>query len=138
MSLCHCLKDHQHWKVLMTGIAPLNRVFTFRAVLGRFDPSKALSLLYVRTTGFNVQRDTCYFLPTQCIHVVCMGVRTNSCYFPNTVLTDWLLGAFADLRKMTVLSCLSSWNNSAPTGRIFMKFDIYAFFEKVLGKFKFR
>ena len=24
----------------------------------------------------------------------------------------------------------SAWNNSAPTGRIFMKFDIYAFFEK--------
>ena len=38
-----------------------------------------------------------------------------------------LLGAFAKLRKATVSFvnvCLSVWNNSAPTGRIFMKFGI--------------
>jgi len=39
------------------------------------------------------------------------------------------LGAFAKLRKATIsfviLSVrLSAWNNSAPTGRIFMKFGI--------------
>jgi hypothetical protein len=38
------------------------------------------------------------------------------------------LGAFAKLRKATVshVMCVrpSAWNNSAPTGRIFMKFDI--------------
>jgi hypothetical protein len=28
-------------------------------------------------------------------------------------------------------------NNSAPTGRIFMKFDIWAFFENLWKKFKF-
>jgi len=37
------------------------------------------------------------------------------------------LGSFAKLRKATtcfVMSVrLSAWNNSAPTGRIFMKFD---------------
>jgi hypothetical protein len=33
--------------------------------------------------------------------------------------------------------CPSAWNNSAPTGRIFMKFDIYVFFENLLRKFKF-
>ena len=42
------------------------------------------------------------------------------------------LGAFAKLRKTTVNFVLSvrpsvrppAWNNSAPTGRIFMEFDI--------------
>ena len=32
---------------------------------------------------------------------------------------------------------LSTWNNSALTGRIFMKFDIWVFFENMSGKFKF-
>jgi len=32
---------------------------------------------------------------------------------------------------------LSAWNNSAPTGRIFMKFDIQVFFENLSRKFKF-
>jgi hypothetical protein len=31
----------------------------------------------------------------------------------------------------------SAWNNSAPTGRIFMKFDISLFFENISKKFQF-
>ena len=31
-----------------------------------------------------------------------------------------------------------AWNNSAPIGRILMNFDIWAFFENLWGKFKFR
>jgi len=31
----------------------------------------------------------------------------------------------------------SAWNNSAPTGRIFMKFDIWVFFENLSRKLKF-
>jgi hypothetical protein len=52
------------------------------------------------------------------------------------LLSEAFLGAFAKLRKaimsfvmsvrLSVL--LSAWNNSAPTGRIVMKFDIWAFF----------
>jgi hypothetical protein len=30
-----------------------------------------------------------------------------------------------------------AWNKSVPAGRIFMKFDILGFFEKVSRKFKF-
>jgi hypothetical protein len=49
------------------------------------------------------------------------------------------VGAFANLRKTTIsfvmsdhLSvCLSAWNNSPPTGRVFIKFDIWAFFSKI-------
>jgi hypothetical protein len=33
--------------------------------------------------------------------------------------------------------CQSEWNNSAPTGRIFMKFDIWGLFEYLLRKLKF-
>ena len=50
-----------------------------------------------------------------------------------------VLGVFAELRKATIsfvmsvcLSVrLSSWNNSAPIGRIFIKFDIGVYFENV-------
>ena len=42
--------------------------------------------------------------------------------------TKTVLGAFVRLRKATVSFVvsvrLSAWNNSASTGRIFMKFDI--------------
>ena len=45
--------------------------------------------------------------------------------------------AFSKLLKATVSFmsvCLSAWNNSAPTGRIFMKFDITNFLEKPVEK----
>jgi len=59
-----------------------------------------------------------------------------------------LLGVLTKLRKKRVLAsscvyvlrlsvCLSAWNNSAPIGRIFVKFDISGFFENLLRKFKF-
>jgi hypothetical protein len=38
------------------------------------------------------------------------------------------------LRHVCLSVCLSAWNNSAPTGRIFMEFDIWVFFEKSLKK----
>ena len=50
------------------------------------------------------------------------------------------LGAFAKLRKAIFLAspclsvCPSAWNNSAPTERIFTKFDILGFFENLSGK----
>ena len=34
--------------------------------------------------------------------------------------------------------CPSAWNNSAPTGRVFMKFDIVVFFENLSRKSRFR
>ena len=52
-----------------------------------------------------------------------------------------LLGVFAKLRKVTISFDMSvrlfARNNSAPTGRIFMKFDICVFCEKLLRKLKF-
>jgi hypothetical protein len=52
------------------------------------------------------------------------------------------LGVFAKFRKATVIFvmsvCLSVWYNSAPTRRIFLKFDIWGFFGNLPGKFKIR
>jgi len=56
------------------------------------------------------------------------------------VYNSRFVGAIAKLRKVTicfVLSvrpsvCPSAWSNSAPTGRIFMKFDIWVFFENYI------
>jgi hypothetical protein len=46
-----------------------------------------------------------------------------------------LLGAFANLRKASISFVMSvrpsACNNSAPTGRIFMKFDFWIFFRKI-------
>ena len=57
-------------------------------------------------------------------------------------------GAFEKLRNATVSFVMNvlyvsvsvpscAWDNPAPTGRIFMKFDISVFFENVSRKFKF-
>jgi len=50
------------------------------------------------------------------------------------------LGAFAKLRKATISLvtpnvCPAAWNNSVPTGRIFMKFDIGIFLANLSRKF---
>jgi len=45
-------------------------------------------------------------------------------FFLNTVIFGGFLGAFAKLQKTTISFVLSVCNNSAPTGWIFMKFDI--------------
>ena len=52
-----------------------------------------------------------------------------------------LLGAFAELPKVTTRLVMpvrqSAWN-SAPTGRILTKFDVWEFFETLPRKFKFQ
>jgi hypothetical protein len=40
-----------------------------------------------------------------------------------------------EIISFTVVVRLSAWNNSAPTGRIFIKFDIGAFLENLSRKF---
>jgi hypothetical protein len=57
------------------------------------------------------------------------------------LVSHLLLVAFPKLRKATVSFVMSvwqfAWNNSAPNGRILMKFDIWAFFENLSVHFKF-
>jgi len=57
-------------------------------------------------------------------------VKQRHCrtFIPVSLHTLPLLGAFAHLRKATVSFVRpSTWNNSAPTGRIFVKFHMWVF-----------
>jgi hypothetical protein len=78
--------------------------------------STAFSVLwtYVITAEHNTQAADCSYLETH--------VR--------------LVGAFSKLWKTSNIFqvCPSAWNNSAPTKQIFMKFDIWAFFENLSRK----
>jgi len=46
----------------------------------------------------------------------------------------WLVSAIANLRKATISFIMSACNNSPPTGRIFMEFDSWVFFERLSRK----
>ena len=77
------------------------------------------------------------------------GIGTNRCLYGDTykhanALCEQkvaLLGKLAKLRKETISFLMpvrpSVWNNSDSTGRTFMKFDIWVFFENLERKFKF-
>jgi hypothetical protein len=77
----------------------------------------------------------------QCRGVIRLG-RWFGLRFHDSI-SNHFLGKLAKLRKATisfVMSvCLSvrpsAWNNSVPTGRIFMKFDFWVFFENLSRKF---
>ena len=73
-----------------------------------------------------------------------MGFKFQS--FSVHILMSAFLGAFAELLQWLLApSCLfvclfvwpSAWNNSAPTGRIFIKFCIWVFFENLPSKYNF-
>jgi len=51
---------------------------------GQDEGKGRLSMLCERAQKF-------YVLPTQCIYVFCVDLRTKSDYFPYTTLTDWFV-----------------------------------------------
>jgi hypothetical protein len=54
---------------------------------------------------------------------------------------SFFLCVFEKLQKSTIsfiMCVLSAWNNSAPIGQVFMKHDVWVFFENVLRKFMFK
>ena len=59
----------------------------------------------------------------------------------STSRQDYFLDEFAKLRQATIgfVMCIRppAWNNSAPNGRIFIKFYMWVFFEYLSRKFKF-
>ena len=68
--------------------------------------------------------------------------NTSSYFYRKTLFTFIPNSVFRRVRKIAKSDCWLrhvcpsvAWNNSAPTGRIFMKFDI--FFESLSRKFKF-
>jgi hypothetical protein len=72
-------------------------------------------------------------------------LQVTGVHFEEFLYNISFLGALAKLRKETidfVMSVrssvrLSTWNNSAPTGRIFMKFDAWGCIKNLSIKFKF-
>ena len=83
----------------------------------------------------------CFYRRVSC--VLCQALRLLLGGGLICTVTSFFLTSFAGLPKDTVsflhiCLCLSvrpsTWNNSAPTGRIFMKFDIWLFFRKSVDK----
>jgi hypothetical protein len=76
------------------------------------------------------------------MNVYVNGGYNSSKYVAFSVLCSLslvLLGAFAKLRKTTIYFvvtrvCPYAWNNSTPTGRIFMKFLYLCVFRKSMEK----
>jgi hypothetical protein len=65
---------------------------------------------------------------------------TGSDHVVDLRLFKYFLETFAKLRQRPLISpCVRpfAWNNSALDGRIFMKFDIWEFFENTSENFKF-
>ena len=97
----------------------------------------ALNLAIYSNLLFFLPLISSYLLSTMLSHVPVAG---NS-VFCVTSKYSYFLAAFVKLRNATVSFdmsvCLSAWNNSAPTGRIFMKFGISLIFENLSRKFKF-
>ena len=71
----------------------------------------------------------------RCRRLKCVATVTQAC-----VLRYHFRAGSQNLRKaavtVVVAVCPSVCNNSAPTGQIFMKFDIWVFFEYLLRKFR--
>ena len=76
--------------------------------------------------------------PEVTLHLYKRGVRSAKCFFLHINSTHSRQTAKSDccLRHAWLSFCLSTWNNSASIGRIFMKFDIWGFLWN-LSKFKF-
>ena len=67
---------------------------------------------------------------------VSCGSQNKQPLFPYTKLTDWFLGTFAKKKNHVCLSVRAE--QLGPTGRIFIQFDIWVFFENLPRKFKFQ
>jgi len=81
----------------------------------------------VRRTGRSEEkRREVKWQSLQCILTLRVNVHIQCCGFSSVPLS-----ALAKFGKIDFLIsvCLSAWNMSAPTGRIFMKFDIWILFE---------
>jgi hypothetical protein len=85
----------------------------------------------VRTIMFNIQQ---FHLLSA---VFCKFQNSDLCPIQHVIGCQ---RAFSELRKATIsfMSVFpSTWNNSAAKGRIFMRFDIWVFFDSMSRKFKF-
>jgi hypothetical protein len=105
----------------------------------------------VHLVGFVIKKSTSVFACSSSSHSyrshcqqygTCVRHRSVSCYVRGVAayrrVASSFLGELAKLRKATIGFVMSvrpsAWNNSAPTRRIFTKFDIRIFFRKLVQK----
>jgi len=70
---------------------------------------------------------------TMNIGILSLGIYRNSLLFKYTANGSFV-GVLANLRKATISIFMSERNNSAHTGRIFIKFDVSDFSKKTVEK----
>jgi hypothetical protein len=125
-----------------------NVVFTFKGYILEFPYHIAVcynrrfrQLALLPSSAKNTLLD-----PSKWINLHGPGIRISSVKWTwCLVFVSAFLCAFAKLRKATISfvmsACpsvrLSTWNNSAPTGRILRKLDIWDFLKNMSRKFKF-
>jgi len=66
------------------NLFPHSPCYTVLKELSFGNPMVTIQTKWINTKIF-------YVLPTQCIYVFCVDLRTNSNYFLHTVLTGWFL-----------------------------------------------
>jgi len=108
----------------------------YEGIVGLLSLTMKIKTLLSFEKPVTFQQSTRRNMPERQSHVLAIAPKIS----PRPQLHKSFLGAFAKLRKATinfVMSvCPSAWNNSAPTGRVFVKFDIWVFFENMSRKFK--
>ena len=103
-------------------------------VLCRREASKRYACRHSEYSGLTARKET--FRPYRRALLETKLAPNLSKWSQNYHCLRFLLGAFAKFAKSGYSSCISppAWKNSASTGWIFMKFDIWAFFEKCVEK----
>jgi hypothetical protein len=131
-----------HYIIIRTNI-----IIIITNLMKYFKMCKKFSGLYSKRKWNFLLLCSCFFcfVFVECLVFMFLVFATLSCFF------SFFLAAFAKLLKEIIssvtslcqsvrlsvhLSCQSAWNNSAPTGRVFIELYIWGFFENLSRKFK--
>jgi hypothetical protein len=71
------------WNLLYSFTSSVQKIYTWHLLVNRLKPCRSYmyrTVVTICTTRFNFYKF--YVLPTQCICVFCVDLRTNSDYFP--------------------------------------------------------
>jgi hypothetical protein len=89
----------------------------------------------------NVKGLSVWVCPIAVSDLICAEFTQFLVTYSISEVTLWFLGSFAKLLKAAVSFvmsvCLSSWNNSSYTGRIFMEKGVWKMFRKSIERIQF-
>jgi hypothetical protein len=125
-----------HWLICLLNLPLSIRWPLRRKIVNTCRPS--FESLYQFHSGSQLRPHLTVILPKTVVLLSTSDLR-------NQMRVHRFLSAFSKVRKATIsfvmsvrLSCTSAWNNSAPTGWIFMKIYIWLFFWALSRKFNFQ